>query len=250
MTYRIIQGDAHDVLRTLPAESVACVVSSPPYNVGITYEGSSDALSWPDYWHRAKDVAHELFRVADSGARLWWNIVPTAADTAGHRESLLHGWSSIFAEAGWRYRDLIAWTSARGAGTAWGSWESPSAPNLRGNWEAILLLHKGDWQRTAPAGQERYRDPGNNWQRLMSNVWAIAPEKHDIHPAPFPVMLPSRCIRLSTWPGETVLDPFMGAGTTALAAERLGRNSIGIELSPDYIRLAEGRLKDDAPMLA
>jgi site-specific DNA-methyltransferase (adenine-specific) len=88
------------------------------------------------------------------------------------------------------------------------------------------------------------------WPALCSTVWQIAPARRDGHPAPFPIELARRCIRLSTWPGETIFDPFAGSGTTVLAARQLGRRAIGIEASAAYCdqivaRLAQGELPLD-----
>ena len=128
------------------------------------------------------------------------------------------------------------------AGTAWGSWASPSAPNLRGDWESVLVACKGGWERIPPPDRTDWQDGVGDWQSLCSTVWNLAPAHRDGHPAPFPVDLARRAIRLSTWPGETVFDPFAGSGTTLLAARQLGRRAVGIERSERYCELAVSRL--------
>ena len=92
------------------------------------------------------------------------------------------------------------------------------------------------WERSAPSEFEGWRDSVGGWPTLCSTVWNLAPASRTPsgHPAPFPVELARRCIRLSTWPGETVLDPFAGTGTTLLAARQLGRRAIGVEVSEAY----------------
>ena len=94
------------------------------------------------------------------------------------------------------------------------------------------------WERTPPAGLEGWRDGLGGWPGLCSTVWNLAPAARvpGGHPAPFPVELARRCIRLSTWPGEVVLDPFAGTGTTLLAARQLGRRAIGIEAQRGVLR--------------
>src|SRR4029453_16894900 len=131
---------------------------------------------------------------------------------------LAHRWAAALEAAGLGLVDQVAWCSSRGAGTAWGSWQSPSGPNLRGDWESILGACAGGWERGPP------------------------PARRAGHPAPFPVELARRAIRLSTWPGETVLDPFAGSGSTLLAARQLGRHAVGIERSERYCELAVRRL--------
>jgi site-specific DNA-methyltransferase (adenine-specific) len=155
---------------------------------------------------------------------------------------LAQRWATTLAAAGVEPVDQIAWCSVRGAGTAWGSWESPGAPNLRGDWESVLVAAKGGWERVAPAGWEDWRDTVGGWAGLCSTVWQLAPASREGHPAPFPVELARRCVRLATWPGEVVLDPFAGSGTTLVAARQLGRRAIGIEPSERYCQLAVARL--------
>ena len=115
-------------------------------------------------------------------------------------------------------------------------------PNLRGDWESILVACAGGWERTPPVGCEGWRDTVGAWPSLCSTVWNLTPARRAGHPAPFPVELARRAIRLSTWPGETVLDPFAGSGTTLLAARQLGRRAIGVEASERYCELAATRL--------
>jgi hypothetical protein len=170
-------------------------------------------------------------------------------ETGKRRVLLAQLWATGLAAAGLELVDQIAWTSARGAGTAWGSWQSPAAPNLRGDYEQVTGACRDGWERHPPPGLEGWRDTVGGWPALCSTVWPIAPEPRTPggHPAPFPLELARRCIRLSTWPGEVVLDPFAGTGTTLLAARQLGRRAIGIERSEAYCaqsvdRLAQGAL--------
>jgi site-specific DNA-methyltransferase (adenine-specific) len=252
-------GDVREV--DLPGDSAAAVVTSPPYNVGVGYDGVSDALAWPDYWSLAYRAAETMARVLARGGRAWVNTAvsvpedpgkggPHSPRTAKRRVMLAHRWASILERAGLALVDQVAWCSPRGAGTAWGSWASPAAPNLRGDWEAVTVAGRGAWERTPPAGYSRWRDGVGAWPALCSTVWQITPARRDGHPAPFPIELARRCIRLSTWPGETVFDPFAGSGTTLLAARQLGRRAIGVEASAGYCeqivrRLAQGELPLD-----
>jgi DNA methylase len=237
----------------LPAASAAAVVTSPPYNVGLAYEATDDALPWSDYWTLAHDAAAVIAEALIDGGRAWVNTavaVPEAVEARGtasgsaprRRVMLAHGWATALAGAGLSLVDQVAWCSARGAGTAWGSWESPSSPNLRGDWESILVACSGSWDRHGPGEFEDWRDGVGGWAELCSTVWRLTPARREGHPAPFPVELARRCIRLSTWPGETVLDPFAGVGTTLLAARQLGRRAIGVEASERYCELAVRRL--------
>jgi site-specific DNA-methyltransferase (adenine-specific) len=235
----------------LPAASVAAVVTSPPYNVGVAYDTVPDVLDWVVYDRLAQGAAGLMARVLVDGGRAWVNTaVSVPVEAVGglrargrkRRVMLAQRWATILARAGIELVDQIAWCSARGAGTAWGSWESPAAPNLRGDWESVIVAAKGGWERTPAAGLEDWRDTVGGWAGLCSTVWQLAPASREGHPAPFPVELARRCVRLSTWPGEVVLDPFAGSGTTLVAARQLGRRAIGIEQSERYCQMAAERL--------
>ena len=240
--------DVGDELR----EVAAAVVTSPPYNVGLDYDGGPDRVAWSDYWAMAYRAAEVIADALVPGGRAWVNTavsvpVDQADDVGKRRVMLAHRWASILERSGLALVDQVAWCSPRGAGTAWGSWESPAAPNLRGDWEAITVACRGGWERPAPEGLAGWRDGVGGWPGLCSTVWNLTPASRlrGGHPAPFPVELVRRCIRLSTWPGEVVFDPFAGTGTTLVAARQLGRRAIGIERSEAYClatvdRLAQG----------
>jgi site-specific DNA-methyltransferase (adenine-specific) len=231
---------------------VACVATSPPYNVGLDYDGRPDVLPWAEYWRLAEHTCRLIAGAMVSGGRVWVNTavaVPEAIETGhtGKRRVLLgRGWADALEVAGLELVDQVAWCSVRGSGTAWGSWQSPTSPNLRGDYEVITVACRDGWEREAPGGMESWRDGVGGWPELCSTVWTLRPEHRDGHPAPFPVELPARCVRLSTWPGETVLDPFAGSGSTLLAARQLGRRAIGIERSEQYCELIAERLSQGA----
>jgi DNA modification methylase len=231
-------------------ESVAAVVTSPPYNVGLDYDDDDgDTLDWPAYWVQAADAADVMAAALVEHGRAWVNTAVAVPDEreriAGSvktRVMLAYRWAMALEQAGLALVDQVAWCSTRGAGTAWGSWASPAGPNLRGDWESVLVACKDGWERTAPVDMADWRDGVGDWQSLCSTVWNLPPARRDGHPAPFPCELARRAIRLSTWPGESVLDPFAGSGTTLLAARQLGRRAIGMERSERYCELAVSRL--------
>lgn len=234
-------------------EVAATVVTSPPYNVGLGYHADpdSDALPWPAYRQLATDTASLIAGALVPGGRAWVNTavsVPAEPGPAKRRVLLGHLWAGALDAAGLGLVDQVAWVSTRGAGTAWGSWQSPAAPNLRGDYEVVTVACRDAWERRAPAGLNGWRDGVGAWPSLCSTVWSIPPAVREPggHPAPFPVELARRCIRLSTWPGEVVLDPFAGTGTTLVAARQLGRRAIGIERSEAYCLAAIDRLAQGA----
>lgn len=247
----LLVGDAAKL--PLEAETMDCIVTSPPYNVGMDY-GTSDSLNAETYQARAYLWANEMHRVLRDNRRLWLNVVPSATiddherpagwhsgRTKAPRLPLLHVWQTALELSGFNLIDVIAWTRVGNNSTAWGSFQSPASPNLRGDWESIIVACKGEWARDTPEEHRNWKDNFGTWPQLASTVWAFPPAQRVDHPAPFPVELPRRCIRLSTWPGETVLDPFCGSGTTVRAAVELDREGIGIDLSPIFIARARER---------
>lgn len=252
----IYHGDALDVLPEL--EHVDCTVFSPPYNVDVDYADHHDVMSWAEYTALAHGVCREVARAQPHG-RTWVNVTPIvpgspipAGDHSGRgsnpRISLINLWSNALLGYGHDLWDYVAWvTEGRGPGCSWGSWESPAGPNMRGEWETIIAAYTGpSWSRQTPDEHKGWKDKDGDWIKLTTNVWKMRPESRGPetgnHPAPFPTALANRCIRLSTWPGETVLDPFMGSGQTLQAARSLGRKAIGIELSERYCEIAARRL--------
>lgn len=229
----------------------ACVVTSPPYNVGLDYDGRTDWLPWDEYRALADDTAGLIARALVPSGRAWVNTavsVPESPQGGGCKRRVLlgHLWANALAADRLELVDQVAWSSMRGSGTAWGSWQSPASPNLRGDYEVITVACRDGWERRAPEGCEGWRDTIGGWPELCSTVWQLAPAHRAGHPAPFPVELAARCIRLSTWPGEVVLDPFAGSGSTLVAARDLGRRAIGIERSERYCELAARRLSQGA----
>lgn len=235
----LVKGNATAL--PLDNESVHCVVTSPPYNVGVEYVGHDDNMPWEAYHEMTLRSALEMRRVLVPGGRAWVNVMPSIpvkdakGKPTGSRINLGRMWQESLHRAGLQYRDTIVWEQDNfDGGTAWGSWLRPSAPNIRGAYELVICTFKPPYARPTPErwkGVDMPREElGGDWTDLCRNVWKIAPARANADtPAPFPVELPARAIRLSTWPEEIVLDPFAGSGTTLRAAEILGRASIGID---------------------
>lgn len=249
----IYHADLREVLPALAP--VAAAIYSPPYNVGVAYDGYDDSAPWASYWRAVEEWAQAITdALADTG-RSWCNVAPVVQEDPGgsgrnhagpgrslkRRRSLAARWAVALEDAGLEPADMLAWVSMRGSGTAWGSYERPSSPNVRGDWEAVLWHFKGSFPRLPPAEHEKWRDTEGGWPALVSNVWTIRTAggaSNGSHPARFPEELARRSIRLSTWPGETVLDPFCGSGSTLRAAKDLGRGAIGVDVSERYCEQA------------
>ena len=233
----------------LPDCSVHLMVTSPPYNVGKDYD---DDLTLDEYRDFLRRVMREVYRVLVPGGRVCFNIA-----NLGRRPYLpLHRYIIEDLESlGLLMRGEIIWDKAASASgsTAWGSWQSPANPTLRDIHEYILVFSKDTYRRPAAAGlaaagpESARREPTisrDDFLELTRSVWKFPAEsaRRIGHPAPFPVELPRRCIQLYTYAGEVTLDPFMGSGTTAVAALQTGRQFVGYEISPEYRTLALERL--------
>ncbi len=251
----IICGDSRD-LSAVPDSSVALVVTSPPYFAGKAYEAElgegAVPASYLDYLIMLRDVFAECWRVLEPGGRIAVNIANLGRkpfrSLAGDVTTILQD------DLGFLLRGEIVWIKADGASNncAWGSYASAANPVLRDLTERIVIASKGRFDRAVKRSvREKQGLPfentitGDDFMAWTLDTWRIAPEsaKRVGHPAPFPVELPRRCIELFTYRGDTVLDPFMGAGQTAIAATLAGRNYVGFELDPEYVALAERRVE-------
>ena len=226
-------------MRALPDRSVHLMVTSPPYNVGKDYD---EDLTLDEYRSFLRRVLSEVYRVLVPGGRVCFNIA-----NLGRRPYLpLHRYiiEDLMA-LGFLMRGEIIWDKAASSAssTAWGSWMSASNPTLRDAHEYILVCCKDTYRRPKMDGRVSTiaRDDFLAWTR---SVWQFPAEsaRRIGHPAPFPMELPRRCIELYTYSDEVALDPFMGSGTTALAALQAGRRFVGYEISDEYRALALHRL--------
>lgn len=239
----IVRADARQI--PLADESVDCIVTSPPYNCGMPYAGAADALDVEEYQDLAHGASAEMFRVLKPGGRAWVNVTQAVSrfglgDVIEERWNPSEVWNRELGRAGLFYRDTVVWVQrGKDQPTAWGSVDSPNAPNLKGRWEPILLFFKGTWSR----GRVGINDIAHrNWLDWVENVWYFTCARRNGHPAPFPAELPLRCILLSTWKGDVVLDPFCGSGTTVRVAKDLGRVGIGCDSSAVYAEMSDRRL--------
>lgn len=226
----------------LPDNSVHLMVTSPPYNVGKDYE---DDLSLQDYRSLLKRVMAETYRVLVPGGRACINIA-----NVGRKPYIpLNYMIGIdTADIGFHMRGEIIWnkSASAGASCAWGSWRSPANPVLRDVHEYIMIFCKEDFSRGDGPGREATigRD---EFLEFTKSIWTMPTEsaKKARHPAPFPVELPRRLIQLYTFKGDVVLDPFMGSGTTAVAAVMSNRKWVGYEISKDYIDIVHQRVREE-----
>ena len=252
---RIFVGDSRD-MSAVPEGSVGLVVTSPPYFAGKAYEAALGEDHIPadyvDYLDMLRDVFAECVRVLEPGGRIVVNVA-----NLGRRpfRSLAADVTDILQDdLGLLLRGEVVWMKQRGSSgnCAWGSYRSPTNPVLRDTTERLVIASKGRFDRALSVGKREKRGlpfestvPADEFMEATLDVWEIAPESATRvnHPAPFPVALVERCIHLYSFAGDVVLDPFMGSGSTAVAARRTGRRFVGFDTEPSYVDLALERVR-------
>jgi len=227
---------------SIEENSIDLVVTSPPYNVDIQYENYRDAIPYDEYLVFTKKWLTKCLSLIKDDGRFCLNI-PLDKNKGG-QQSVCADITTIAKEVGWKYHTTIIWNEQNiSRRTAWGSWLSASAPFVIAPVEVIVVLYKGSWQKSSGSQKsDIIRDEFLEW---TNGVWNFSGEsKNKIgHPAPFPVELPKRCIKLFSFVGDTVLDPFLGSGTTLIACAETNRIGIGVEINKNYCELAKKRLE-------
>ena len=233
----VILGSCENMC-ALPDNSLHLMITSPPYNVSKEYDQD---LSLQEYLQLLTNVFTETYRVLVNGGRACINIA-----NLGRKPyiPLSHHISHLMANIGFNMRGEIIWDKASSASpsTAWGSWQSASNPTLRDVHEYILVFSKGSYKRNK--GEKLNTINREEFMAWTKSIWTMQAEsaKRIGHPAPFPEELPTRLIQLYSFTDDIVLDPFMGSGTTAVAALKAQRNFVGYEISEDYVKLANQRI--------
>jgi site-specific DNA-methyltransferase (adenine-specific) len=222
-------------------EFIDLIVTSPPYNVGIEYNSNDDELSYEYYLDFSEKWMKNCYDWSKTQARFCLNI-PLDKNKYGHR-AVGADLTKIAQKVGWKYQSTIVWNEGNiSRRTAWGSWMSASAPYVIAPVELIVILYKDDWKKTN--GTKQNDITADEFKDWTQGVWVFNGEskKRIGHPAPFPKDLPYRCIKMFSYIGDLVFDPFAGSGTTLLVAQNLDRKSIGTEIDKTYCELAKNRI--------
>ena len=238
---KIICGDVLEVMKTIPDNSVHLAITSPPYNVGKEYDNHNDKMSYEEYLNWLNKVWEETKRILVPGGRFALNIAPTGIKDF---TPIHHDFGNQLRKIGMKFRTEIIWyKQTMLKRTAWGSFKSPSNSHIVPSWEYVLIFSK---DKDKLEGKKKKADiTKEEFMKFSDGMWCISPEtKRNGHPAPFPEELIYRIIKFYSYKGNTILDMFGGTGTVAVVAQKTDRKFIYIDISPEYCKTAEKRLKN------
>lgn len=241
----LIYNDDFLKITTIPKSSIDLIITSPPYNVDIHYNTHKDNLSYEDYLEFSKKWITKCYELVKDDGRFCLNI-PLDKNKGG-QQAVGADITKIAKDIGWKYHSTIIWNEGNiSRRTAWGSFMSAAAPYVIAPVEIIVVLYKNNWKKTS--GSKKSDITKEEFMQWTSGVWNFSGEskKRVGHPASFPIELPKRCIKLFSFVGDTVLDPFMGSGTTLIASYLNRRKGIGVEIDKEYCDLAIRRLQQEA----
>lgn len=269
-TNELLHGDSREVIESFPDESVRLTVTSPPYNIGKDYgEGIDDRQPLSDWKEMLHDVLEEVFRVTRPDGKCVINVGASfgKTDVEGRyfRIPLNHHVIDVAHDVGFDLFDEYVWTkkqfASHGGGALFGSYPYPTNFMANQQHEYILVFRK--WvseeyhsSRTLPDGGSAKKEDSQltkeEWRKFTQSVWDDIPSAKPSqigvdHKAMFPVDLPERVIRMYSYVDDVVLDPFVGTGSTAIAAQRTDRNYIGIDLNEEWLDVGRKRLDGKLP---
>lgn len=232
-----------DIITTseISENSIDLIVTSPPYNVDIKYNLHNDEISYSDYLDFTRKWLKLCYNLTKSDGRFCLNI-PLDKNKGG-QQSVCADVVTIAKQIGWKYHSTIIWNEGNiSRRTAWGSFMSASAPYVIAPVEVIVIFYKEKWKKTS--GSLKSDISKKEFMEWTNGLWSFNGEskKRVGHPAPFPIELPKRCIKLFSYIDDVILDPFMGSGTTLIAAYLNKRYAIGVDIDRSYCELAYKRL--------
>lgn len=229
---------------SITKETIDLTITSPPYNVGKDYGlKEEDNLTYEEYLKFSESWLKNCYLWAKKSGRLCLNI-PLDKNKNG-KNSVYADITTIAKKVGWKYQTTIIWNEQNiSKRTAWGSWMSASAPFVISPVEVIVVLYKEEWKKISLESPDI-----NKWDFMewTNGLWTFNGEnsKKVGHPSPFPRELPKRCIKLFSFVGDVILDPFTGSGTTLIETINHQRKALGLEINQKYIEISHERIKKE-----
>jgi site-specific DNA-methyltransferase (adenine-specific) len=264
---KIINGSCIDVMSEMPINSIDLICTSPPYNCGIKYDTHDDFMSMDDYWMWTEKWLTEAYKLLKDDGRVSINIpFETNVRERGGRVFFVSEFYQVMKKVGFKFFgivDLEEVSPHRSKTTAWGSYMSCSGPYIYNPKECVILAYKHkhiktvkgepQWKGTPTEIEQEdgtvkkkvvYEDTDKKeFMELVFGQWKYFADTRSLTKATFSLDIPTKAIKILSYKNDIVLDPFMGSGTSAFAAELLDRRWVGIELSPDYAEIARNRVQ-------
>jgi site-specific DNA-methyltransferase (adenine-specific) len=260
---KVINGDCAEVMSQIPESSIDLCVTSPPYNVGITYDTHIDNVIMPEYWDWTEKWLTQLYRILKDDGRVAVNIpYEVNVQDRGGRVFFVSEFYQIMKKVGFKFFgvvDLEEDSPHRSKTTAWGSWMSPSSPYIYNPKECVILGYKKNHIKKVK-GEPQWKgevidtedgkkktiyteDAKREFMELVFGQWKYLNDTKQLTKATFSMDIPTKAIKILSYKNDVILDPFAGSGTSLVAAEVLDRRWIGIELSPNYTEVARERVQ-------
>ena len=232
---RNIKIRCEDILETeaIDRASVNLIITSPPYNIGMDYNSNDDRLEYARYMDWNDQWLSRCYHWLAPKGRLCLNV---PLDDRFHNP-ISAEFTDMLIRIGYKYHFTIVWHKVfTNRATSWGSWLSASAPYVIAPVEHIIIAYKDEWIRGKGESDIRKEE----FLRWTTGFWEFSGEsaKRIGHPAPYPEELAKRCIKLFSFTDDLILDPFVGSGTTLVAAAKEHRRCIGIDIDKTYCELA------------
>ena len=265
-TGKIINGDCVEVMKSLPDGCIDLLVTSPPYNVNVSYDVYDDGRSMDEYWEFTRQWLKESLRILKDDGRVAINVpIELNVQERGGRILFNAEFWMMMKQVGFKFFGMVDLTEDsphRVRQTAWGSWMSNSQPYIYNPKECVILAYKNSPKKltkgesqwvgtpteiTDETGKVRTKmvyepEDKKEFMNLVFGRWEYFADTKSLTKATFSMDIPVKAIKILTYKNDIVLDPFMGSGTSAVAAETLGRRWLGIELSPNYTDIARKRV--------
>jgi site-specific DNA-methyltransferase (adenine-specific) len=263
---KIVNGDCREVMKTMEEGSVDLIVTSPPYGVGIDYDVHDDDMIIEEYLKFSEEWLSESYRVLKDDGRIALNIpYEINRQAKGGRIFMVSEVWQVMKKIGFKFFgvvDLEEESPHRSRTTAWGSWMSPSAPYIYNPKECVVLAYKKNHIKKIKGEPEWVGELGEKEDKngvmkpktiyteeqkrefidLVFGQWNYFADTRSLTKATFSMDIPTKAIKILTYKNDVVLDPFAGSGTSMVAAETLNRRWVGIELSPNYAKVANERV--------